>query len=132
MDKHKSADRKVGMNTYKPRSLAIKQKWGNLSAISTGQQNCMSFGCVSISATCTFNFQVQVYYNTLLKGGEANKVLVHTLQGTANKPFFVALPIKGEIIQFIFSGRDGATPGTDDTLLVNTILGNSTAYKVIP
>lgn len=132
MDIHKSAVRETKLNTYKPRSLAIKQTWGDLSAISTGQQNCMSFGSVSISATCTFNFQVQVYYNTLLKGGGANKVLVHTLQGTADQPFFVVLPIKGEIIQFTFSGRDGASPSTDDTLLVNTILGNSSAYKVIP
>ena len=132
MDKHKSALRETKLNTYKPRSLAIKQTWGDLSAISTGQQNCMSFGSISISATCTFNFQVQVYYNTLLKGGEANKVLIHTLPGTANQPFFVVLPIKGEIIQLVFSGRDGATPSTDDTLLVNSVLGNSSAYKVIP
>ncbi len=132
MDKHNSAVRETKLKTYKPRSLAVKQKWGNLSAISTGKQNCMSFSSVSISATCTFNFQVQVYYNTVLKGGDANKVLIHTLQGTANQPFFVVLPIKGEIIQFIFSGRDGANPGTDDTLLVNTLLGYSSAYKVIP
>ena len=30
MDKHKSAVRETKLNTYKPRSLAIKQKWGNL------------------------------------------------------------------------------------------------------
>jgi len=131
MEKHKGAVRKT-LDTYKPPSLAIKQPWGNLSAISTGQQNCMTFGSVSISATCTFNFKVEVYYNNLLKGGGGNKILIHTLPGTANVPFFVVLPIKGEIIQLIFSGRDGATPTTDDTLLVNTMLGNSTAYKVIP
>lgn len=131
MDKHIGAVGKK-LQTYKPRSLTIKQTWGNLSAISTGQQNCMSFGSVSISATCTFNFKVEIYYNNLLKGGAGNKILIHTLPGTANVPFFVVLPIKGEIIQFIFSGRDGAAPGTDDTLLVNTMLGNSSAYKVIP
>ena len=132
MEIHKSAHREIKLNTYKSRSLSIKQKWGDLSAISTGIQNCMSFGSLSISATCTFNFQVQVYYNNLLKGGEANKVLIHTLNGTANQPFFVVLPIKGETVQLLFSGRDGATPGADDTLLVNTMLGNSSAFKVIP
>ena len=132
MEIHKGATREL-ISSYKSKTLSLKRLWGDVNAtnISTGSQNCMAFGSLSISATLSFNFQIQVKYNNLLKGGEANGVVVHTLFGIAGVPFFVCLPIKGEIVQLVFSGN-GATPVAESSVLVNCMLGHSTAYKVIP
>ena len=133
MENHKSSSIRK-LPTYRPKTLTIKQKWGlNNTDVSTGWENVMGFGSISISATCTIAWKVQVYYNNLLKGGEANKVLIHTFNGTANVPFFVCLPIKGEVVQLVFSGRDaGDPPIAATTILVSCMLGNSSSFKVIP
>lgn len=129
---HKLATRDTKLHTYRPTGLRIKQIVSNVSAVETGAVNVMSFGSLSISATCTFDFQCQVYYNTLVKGGGGDQVLVHTLLGTAGVPFFVCLPIKGEVLQLKFSTTDGNPPAANSTILVNSLLGYSTAFKLIP
>ncbi len=116
-------------STKLSKSLCLKQQLGNSTAITSAMENVLGYSSISVSITTSYPTTFQVFFTNFSATAVAVRQLEYQMTIAANTPTTFILPVRGERVQYLVTPQ-GAVQ-TTDTILVNTVLGQNTNYKVL-
>jgi len=111
------------------KTLCLKTLVGNLSTKTTSLVNVLGYSSIAVSVKSSYALTLQVFFSDFSTDAVADRQLEYQMSIAADTPSAFILPVRGERVQYNLVPQ--GVPGANDSLLVNTVLGHSTSYKVV-